>query len=106
MKNPKLIIKLNDNPIPNLCPLCDTETNPNIGAELFLIDTDNVVCFDCAEQHAPVLAALVTFADLARLFQVSESNYGERWAMNQNIKQSRMNGYQSFGVQKCEVRNA
>jgi hypothetical protein len=66
------IIKLNENPTPNDCPLCGNQTNPNIGAELFLADTERIVCFDCAERDAPVLACLITFADLSRAFQMKD----------------------------------
>ncbi len=69
---PNLIIKLNENPTPNDCPLCGNQTNPNIGAELFLADTERIVCFDCAERDAPVLACLITFADLSRGFQMKD----------------------------------
>lgn len=99
LSTPALFIKLNDNPIPNLCPLCQTETNPNIGAEIFLENTDKVVCFDCAERHAPILAGLITFADLSRLFQTAESNFGEKWEKSQSFKGNPLNTYQSFGVQ-------
>jgi hypothetical protein len=44
----------------------------NIGAELFLADTERIVCFDCAERDAPVLACLITFADLSRDFQMRD----------------------------------
>ncbi len=99
-KSADLIIKLNENPMPNDCPLCDNQTNPNIGAEIFLDGTDKVVCFDCAEYHAPLLAGLITFADLSRIFQTSENNFGEKWSEKQNFRRSPMNVYQSFGVQK------
>ena len=81
-----LSIKLNQNPAPNDCPLCGKETNPNIGAEIFLADTDEVVCFDCAEVHAPVLANLIAFADLSRIFQISEFNFGAKGRELQPIK--------------------
>ena len=103
-KSADLIIKLNDNPIPNLCPLCDRETNPNIGAEIFLAETDKIVCFDCAEIHSPILAGLITFGDLSRIFQISENRFAEKWENAQSIKGNSLNKYQSFGIQK-EARN-
>lgn len=95
--NTNLIIKLNQNPLPNLCPLCGKETSPNIGAEIFLIDTDKVVCFECAEYHAPILAGLITFADLSRLFQTSEDSFGLKWRDAQKFRKSPMNSFQSVG---------
>jgi hypothetical protein len=77
MKN-NLIIKLNENPLPNLCPLCGLETVPNIGAELFLAKTDSIVCIDCASEHAPVLAILASFNDFSRLFHESGESIGRR----------------------------
>lgn len=99
----ELVIKLNENPIPNDCPLCRKETNPNIGAEIFLAGTNQVVCFDCASRRSPVLASLIAFSDLSRMYQQAEENFGEKWQNNQNIKGSPMNTFQSFGVQKMEV---
>ena len=104
---PNLIIKLNENPMPHDCPLCGNQTNPNIGAELFLADTERIVCFDCAEPHAPILACLITFADLARGFQMrdkpllgdflvfaqlskpletAETMFGAKWTEMQNFR--------------------
>ena len=71
------LIQINSNPIPNNCPLCGNETNPNIGAELFLDDL--VVCRPCGERHSENLASLLTLADASRLFSTSESNYGLLW---------------------------
>lgn len=125
MKN-NLIIKLNENPLPNPCPLCGEQTNPNIGAELFLVETDTIVCLDCASEHAPVLAVLISFNDFSRLFHESgesigrrmetyfglskmlieaENEFGAKWTDAQGIKERSINSYQSFGVQKAEVQS-
>ncbi len=124
MKN-NLIIKLNTNPLQGDCPLCGELTNPNIGAEIFLADTDSIVCVGCAGKHAPVLACLITFNDLARQFQTldnptiadhlafselskltvrAEEIFGDKWADSQEIKTRSINSYQSFGVY-AEVQN-
>lgn len=72
MKNYNFSIQINDNPIPTACPLCGNETNPNIGAELFL---DNlVVCRECGEKNSEMLAGLLTLADVARLFTSRDCN--------------------------------
>ena len=118
-----LIIKLNRNPLPNDCPLCDLPTNPNIGAELFLADTEAVVCLECGSKHAPILATLLTFGDMSRFFQTigkptiedylgfielsklfesAETIFGNGWTDEQNIRRIPMN---SFGIQRAEVRN-
>ncbi len=125
-KPANLTIKLNQNPNPNDCPLCGIKTNPNIGAEVFLADTETVVCIDCGSKEAPILAALLTFGDYSRLFDESgepigkrletyfelsklfcqaERAFGDKWAEAHNFSRSPMNAYQSFGVQKAEVRN-
>lgn len=121
-----LTIKLNSNPLPNDCPLCGEQTNPNIGAEIFLAETETIVCIECAGKHSPVLACLVTFNDLARQFQAlvnptiadhlafselskltvrAEEMHGEKWTESQEIKTRSINSYQSFGVY-VEVKNA
>lgn len=97
---PELVIRLNENPISNVCPLCDTETNPNIGAELFLADTEQIVCLECGSKHAPILAGLLTFADLSRLFQTAEEMFGSTWEKKLDFKRIPMN---SFGIEKVEV---
>ena len=101
---PVLVIKINDNPIPNLCPFCNTETNPNIGAEIFVAGTNNVVCLECAEKHAPILAGLITFAEVSRLFQTAENAFGEKWEKAQSFKGQSMNAYQDFGFEQAKQR--
>ena len=122
-----LIIKLNTNPLPNDCPLCGNQTNPNIGAEIFLAGTENVVCFDCAEIHSPLLASLIVFAEMSRSFQQietpalgdflnfahlsrlaqnAENAFGAEWEESNSNFRSPMNVYQSFGIQKTEVKDA
>ena len=117
MKNHNLIIKLNDNPTPNDCPICGRKTNPNIGAELFLENTETVICQKCGMKYAPVLACLISFADFSRdldidrkptigelicfaelseLFQFAETKFGNRWANEQEFVKSPMNIRQNF----------
>jgi hypothetical protein len=75
----RFAIRINENPLPNECPLCTGKTNPNIGAELFLDGTDQIVCFDCGLLHSPLLAALVNMADGARFFVRYEDEFSEEW---------------------------
>lgn len=112
----KIIIKTNNNPMPNNCPLCNRQTNPNIGAELFLENTDQIVCLGCATKQAPILACFIAFADYSRfledgkeikigdllflselsgLFQKAEISFGEKWANEQEFVKSPMNTYQN-----------
>lgn len=127
MSKINIIIKLNQNPHPNNCPLCNRLTNPNIGAEAFLENTELIVCFDCVEKYSPILACLITFADFAREFpeqpqkplpqdflrlgelanlqKRAEEKFGALWTELQNIKKSPMNTYQNFGFEKTEVAN-
>lgn len=123
----ELIIKLNENPTPNNCPLCGNETNPNIGAEIFLTETDEVVCLDCVALHSPIIACLATFNDmsrgfqeienpvlgdflnfahLSRLTQDAENTFGAKWEESQDFRKSPMNAYQTFGLQKPEAKDA
>jgi hypothetical protein len=126
MNNPAtLIIKLNKNINPNDCPLCGEITNPNIGAELFLAGSETIVCLDCAMKHAPILACLLTFADISRvitvekpiladlltfaelseLHQRAEEIFGAKWEQSEGFRKSSMNAYQDFGF-ITEVKNA
>lgn len=89
----ELIIKLNENPHPNDCPMCGEITNPNVGAEIFLAETESVVCLECASKHAPILAGLLTFADLARLFQTAETMFGETWEKKLEFRRIPMNSF-------------
>lgn len=119
-----LIIKLNQNPMPDNCPFCGVEITPNIGAELFLTETENIVCLDCGMIHAPVLTTLLAFGDYSRLFDESgesvgkrietyfqlskvfvssEKRFGDIWEENQNIERIPKN---SFGIQPEVKANA
>lgn len=120
-----LIIKINSNPLPNDCPLCGKLTNPNIGAEIFLAETDSIVCIECAAKHAPILACLISFNDLSRQFQSldnptiadylafeqlakltaqAEEIFSERWENDSEARTRSINSYQSFG-DYTEVQN-
>lgn len=111
-QKPDLTIRLNTDPMPNDCPLCKTEVTPNIGAELF--SGESVVCLDCGMKYAPILAALLNFADFSRLFHESgeplgkrletyfhlskffvesENKFGDKW----QSELTTINSYQSFG---------
>jgi hypothetical protein len=79
MKNltkPVLVIKLNANAIPTDCPLCGNPTNPNIGAELMIEGTTEIVCRSCAYEITPNLVALINFSGAARFFTNSEDDFG------------------------------
>ena len=101
----EIIIKLNDNPNPNACPFCQVQTNPNIGAELFLAGTNMTVCFGCASKRAPILAGLIAFENLSRIHLDNENRFGQKWENEKQIKGSSMNTYQDFGFEKREVIN-
>lgn len=113
-----LIIGLNQNPLPGDCPICSRPVNANIGAELFLADTEQIVCLDCGSKHAPILACLITFADFSRaleingqpllgellsfaelseLFKKAEAQFGDKWQDAAGYVGSSMNVYQDFG---------
>ena len=75
---PKLAIKLNTR-ITDLCPLCGSPTNPNIGVEVVCDETGLVVCRACTLQHAPELAYLMSLSDTARLLAISERDFGVKF---------------------------
>jgi hypothetical protein len=75
----RLVIKINSSAVPNACPLCDKQTNPNLGCELFVDGTDQIVCFDCALLTEPLLASMVNMADAARFFARYEEENNSIW---------------------------
>jgi len=72
---PKLAIKLNTR-VGQDCPLCNGETNANIGVEIVCDESNLPVCRECAITHAVDLAYLLSLADAARLLAVSEQDFG------------------------------
>ncbi len=72
-----LAIKMNSNPMPEPCPLCGGMTNPNIGAELMLADSELIVCHTCGREHAPALVALLTLGFIATDYHLCEQDYGD-----------------------------
>jgi hypothetical protein len=79
-QNPvRFAIRINDNPVPNDCPICDKQTNPNIGAEIFVDGTEQIVCFDCALLNCPLLASIINLADAARFFAQYEEENNSIW---------------------------
>ena len=74
---PKLAIKLNSR-IGQDCPLCNGETNANIGVEIVCDESSLPVCRECAITHAVDLAYLISLADSARLLAISERDFGAR----------------------------
>jgi hypothetical protein len=76
LTKPSLVIKLNANAIPTNCPLCGNPTNPNIGAELMIEGTTEIVCRSCGYEHAPHLIAILNLGESARFFTNSEDDFG------------------------------
>jgi hypothetical protein len=79
MENQSLSIKLNQRIEADACPLCGETVNPNIGPELFLADSDLIVCRNCGRIHAPALFALLTLAFFATDYSLCEREFGEMW---------------------------
>jgi hypothetical protein len=82
-----LAIKLNQRIELDACPLCGAVVNPNIGPELFLADSDLIVCRDCGREHAPALFALLTLAFFATDYSLCEREFGELWQAARSIGQ-------------------
>jgi hypothetical protein len=69
-----LAIKLNDAAGAYECALCGDERQSAVGPELYFADTWEMVCHDCAREHAPVLVALIDLGGAA------EGYVAVRWA--------------------------
>lgn len=88
-KTINLAIKLNLNAESLSCPLCNKQTNPNVGAELTLAENSTAVCRDCGNDYAPVLTALLELSEAATNFFLVENEFGNRWQedfVNENCK--------------------
>ncbi|MDQ4119877.1 MAG: hypothetical protein M3209_00235 [Acidobacteriota bacterium] len=86
LPKPVLVIKLNDNAFPSDCSLCGNPTNPNIGAELMIEGTNDIVCRSCGYSIAPHLVALLNLGESARFFTNSENDFGAmQTAFNSNV---------------------
>lgn len=75
----RLAIIINDLVAPLLCPLCNRKTNPNIGFELVLIESQRVVCRDCGRLAAPALVVLLELSSTAEELMLHSIALGERW---------------------------
>ena len=65
-KSIKLAIKLNNCATNDPCAICGDRTDPEIGPELFLADTWDVVCHACGMQHEIELVHIIEMVRLAR----------------------------------------
>ena len=52
-------IKYNKRAANDPCAVCGVRTNPTVGAELFLVDSWDVVCWRCGERFAPELVVML-----------------------------------------------
>ena len=55
----KLAIKMNNLATNDPCAICGRRTDPSTGPELFTANTWGVVCWQCGEEHAPELLAML-----------------------------------------------
>lgn len=55
-KHGGLAIRCNNTAANDPCALCGARTDPSVGPELFLNNTYELVCLDCARQFEPELA--------------------------------------------------
>jgi len=72
----RLSIKWNNVGTRGTCPICATSFKPDVGPELFLLDTWYCVCWDCAERVSPELLAML------KLYQATGIHYPfefEKW---------------------------
>jgi hypothetical protein len=77
MKTPKppikIAIKDNNCCVKSPCPICGRIVDPDAGPQLFMADTWEPVCEECAEKHSPVIfniwAKFQRRSSFARAFQ-------------------------------------
>lgn len=55
MQKPEFWIRMNNMDTREICPLCDSTLDAQIGAECFLADTWRAVCGECLMKHEPEL---------------------------------------------------
>ena len=58
MERTNLCIKWNNAATNDPCAVCGRRTDPQVGAELFIEGTWELVCTDCGEKYAPKLVEL------------------------------------------------
>ena len=61
MEHMKLAIKPSSLAGAELCALCGKKTEPQRPFDLFLNDTQQLVCKSCGEKHAPELISLLDY---------------------------------------------
>lgn len=55
----RLAIKFNNAATNDPCAICGIRTDPEVGPELFLDGTFELVCYDCGRTHSPELVAAI-----------------------------------------------
>ena len=68
MSTPRLVIARNTGTRRTLCALCNKRRDFTLGLELFRIDTMELVCWICGQEHAPDLVALLSLGWTASSF--------------------------------------
>ena len=71
-------IKLNRQVTRIDCAVCGTYIEPDIGPELFLSDSWQLVCRPCGRKEAPELASLLALAEASTLYAIALLESGDR----------------------------
>jgi hypothetical protein len=72
MSTTKLVIARNTGTRRTYCALCNQQRDFSLGLELFRIDTFELICLHCGQEHAPELVALLTLGRSALHFARDE----------------------------------
>ncbi len=68
LSTPRLVIARNTGMRRTLCAMCNKRRDFTLGLELFRIDTMELVCWNCGQEHAPDLMALLSLGWMASSF--------------------------------------
>ena len=68
MSTPQLVIARHTETCRTRCALCNRRRDFALGLELFRIDTMELVCWICGQEHAPDLVALLSLSWTANSF--------------------------------------
>jgi len=63
---PRLAIKLNNCASNDPCAICGDRTDPEVGPELFLKGTWELVCYECGGEYAPELVDMLFYTRHAK----------------------------------------
>ena len=82
---PRLAVKLNNCASNDPCAICNDRTDPEVGPELFLDGTWELVCYRCGGEYAPHLVDILLFTRDAKYKRAEEreavGSHEDPWAV-------------------------